>query len=545
MDGTNRAVRGASLLIILQVVSRAITFVANQVLLRFLTAQLLGVSTQLEVYYLSVLFFARESLRVAIQRQGGTVDEKRGDDATSREARARSTQAVVNIGYISILLGAIVAVAFGWLYQTSLSDETLASAPNLELSLYIYGAAAMLELLSEPAFVVMQVRLQFGTRAAAESIGTFLRCTVTLGSAVWAARQGLDFGVLPFALGQISYGAGLWAVYGWYGIRLAQSEGFSLFPSRIAPARDTKEKPGAPANHFVFSYFYRPTLQLASSMMAQSIVKHVLTQGDTFLVSILSTPTAQGIYALANNYGGLAARLVFQPIEESSRSYFSRLLSPSAAAEAKDGTSPRVAKQAAQKASTDLQLLLKIYVLLSLVVTTLGPTAAPLLLSVVAGPKWANSGAGECLAAYMWYIPLLAINGVAEAFVSSVATETEVHIQSAWMTAFSVGFAGAGYVFLRVMDLVAIGLVIANSINMLCRIIWCGVFISGYFNKLGVSFDLAELRPGPLIFLVAVVTGQAAKRIVSAGSNGPSGLIEIVIELVKIAVVALPFLGVL
>ena len=547
MDGTNRAVRGASLLIILQVVSRAITFVANQVLLRFLTAQLLGVSTQLEVYYLSVLFFARESLRVAIQRQGGTADEKRDDDATSREARARSTQAVVNIGYISILLGAVVAVAFGWLYQTSLSDDTLASAPNLELSLYIYGAAAMLELLSEPAFVVMQVRLQFGTRAAAESIGTFLRCTVTLGSAVWAARQGLDFGVLPFALGQISYGAGLWAVYGWYGIRLAQSEGFSLFPSSIAPARgSTTEKPGASANNsFVFSYFYRPTLQLASSMMAQSIVKHVLTQGDTFLVSVLSTPTAQGVYALANNYGGLAARLVFQPIEESSRSYFSRLLSPSAAEAAKDETSPRVAKQASQKASADLQLLLKIYILLSLVVTTLGPTAAPLLLSVVAGPKWANSGAGECLAAYMWYIPLLAVNGVAEAFVSSVATETEVHIQSAWMTAFSVGFAGAGYVFLRVMDLGAIGLVIANSINMLCRIVWCAVFISTYFSKLGVSFDLAELRPGPLVFLVAVVTGQAAKRIISTGSNGPSGLIEIVIELVKIAVVALPFLGVL
>ncbi len=42
MDGQNRAVRGASLLILLQIVSRAITFIANQVLLRFLTAQLLA-----------------------------------------------------------------------------------------------------------------------------------------------------------------------------------------------------------------------------------------------------------------------------------------------------------------------------------------------------------------------------------------------------------------------------------------------------------------------------------------------------------------------
>ncbi|KAH8887923.1 oligosaccharide translocation protein RFT1, variant [Thozetella sp. PMI_491] len=538
MDGQNRAVRGASLLILLQVVSRAITFVANQVLLRFLTAQLLGISTQLEVYYLSVLFFARESLRVAIQRQGGDAEGGTGRDAAA--ARARSTQAVVNLGYISIVLGAAVALVFGWLYRSAVSAETTAAAPYLELSLYIYGAAAVVELLSEPAFVLMQIRLQFGTRAAAESIATFLRCALTLGSAVWAARAGLELGVLPFALGQIAYGVGLWAVYGWYGLSLARSEGFSLFPKRVSAGEPAPARPNDGAGSFVLGYFYQPTVQLASSMMAQSIVKHILTQGDTFLVSTFSTPTAQGVYALANNYGGLAARLVFQPIEESSRSYFSRLLSTPAAGEAEADR-----KQAANKASSDLQALLKIYALLSLVVTTLGPTAAPLLLSLVAGPRWASSGAGECLAAYMWYIPLLAINGVAEAFVSSVATQTEVHIQSAWMTAFSLGFAGAGFLFLRLLDLGAIGLVIANSINMLCRIIWCAVFISGYFKKAGVAFDVIQIMPGPFTFLAAVLTSQGAKRVVLSGADAVPSIKETIFELVKIAGVALPFLGVI
>ncbi|KAL1845230.1 hypothetical protein VTK73DRAFT_835 [Phialemonium thermophilum] len=72
---SGQAVRGASLLILLQVASRAVTFVANQLLLRFLTARTLGVSAQLEAYYLTVLFFARESLRVAIQRQAGDADD--------------------------------------------------------------------------------------------------------------------------------------------------------------------------------------------------------------------------------------------------------------------------------------------------------------------------------------------------------------------------------------------------------------------------------------------------------------------------------------
>ncbi len=541
MDGQNRAVRGASLLILLQVLSRAITFVANQVLLRYLTAELLGVSAQLELYYISILFFARESLRVAIQRQGGDADEK-----PDGKAQARNTQAVVNLGYISLVLGILVALVSGWLYQASLSDETVASTPNLELSLYIYGTAAIVELLSEPAFVVMQIRLQFGTRAAAESIATFLRCAVTLGSAVWAARKGLDLGVLPFALGQISYGVGLWAVYGWYGMGLARSEGFSLFPRSIgsSPPATSPENRQA-ADGFVFGFFYRPTLQLASSMMVQSIVKQILTQGDTLLVSILSTPTAQGVYALANNYGGLAARLVFQPIEESSRSYFSRLLSAPAPEEAGSKKAKTASNQAVQKASNDLQVLLKFYVLLSLVVTTLGPTAAPLLLLLVAGPQWASSGAGDCLAAYMWYIPLLAINGVAEAFVSSVATETEVHIKSVWMTGFSFGFAGAGYVFLRLLEFGATGLIIANSINMVCRIAWCAVFITSYFKKSRASFSIADIRPGPITFLAAVVTAQAAKRVVTSASDGVAGIKEIIIELVKIAGIALPFVGAL
>lgn len=540
-NSSARALRGASLLILLQVVSRAVTFVANQLLLRFLTAQLLGVSTQLEVYYLSVIFFARESLRVAIQRQDSS---SQPPNASSERGAANtnntSAQAVVNLGYVAIALGIPLAVFFGWLYLGSLSASTLASAPNLIISLYIYALAAVLELLSEPAFVVVQTRLQFGTRAAAESVATFVRCVVTLGSAVWGADR--DVGVLPFALGQLSYGLGLLVVYAWHATCLARREGFSLLPARIArpPVMEARAR-GQPAEapSFILSYFYRPTLQLASSMMAQSVVKHLLTQGDTFLVSILSTPTAQGVYALANNYGGLLARLVFQPIEESSRSYFSRLLAtPSSAVE-------KQSAGAASRAAAHLQSLLKSYLLLSLLITALGPAAAPPLLSLVAGPRWAGSGAAACLAAYTWYLPLLAVNGVAEAFVASVATEGEVHRQSAWMGAFSVAFGAAGFVFLRVLDWGAEGLVVANGINMLCRIVWCAAFIERYFARKGVPFSVLSVLPSPGAFLAGAVTSQVVRRLVpsaaAVASEAPRGAKEAVVELVKVAAVAVPF----
>jgi oligosaccharide translocation protein RFT1 len=44
-------------------------------------------------------------------------------------------------------------------------------------------------------------------------------------------------------------------------------------------------------------------------------------------------------------------------------------------------------------------------------------------------------------------------------------------------------------------------LVLANAINMLCRIVWSGVFISKYFSGRGVRFDMASLLPTSCLVL--------------------------------------------
>ncbi|KAF4976817.1 hypothetical protein FZEAL_6558 [Fusarium zealandicum] len=508
--------KGASLLIILQLASRLITFIANQLLLRYLTAPLLGLSTQLEVYYLSVLFFARESLRVAIQRQGSSAKGK------------EESQAVVNLGYLAIGLGGVVSLGLGWMYLAYANDVTL-STPYLVESLYLYGLAAMVELLSEPCFVLMQMRLQFGTRAAAESIATFLRCITVFGSAVWASKQHNDLGVLPFALGQMAYGLSLLLVYIVSGYRLASSVGFSILPKSIS-SKDGR---------FWGSYFDRPTLTLAGSMMAQSVVKHLLTQGDTFLVSILASAQVQGAYALANNYGGLLARLLFQPVEESSRSYFSRLLaSPAARMPIGDGDKPSAnASPAVKEAKQNLRTLLRLYILLSSIIINIGPFAAPSLLAIVAGKQWAGSGAGDVLAAYCFYVPFLALNGLTESFVASVATEAEVHQQSGWMGAFSVAFAASAFLFMKVFPLGAVGLVLANIINMACRIIWSGAFIKRFFTKHGVDFDIRTLFPDGTV-TVSLATGILLRqlKVVDNAEDEP------VRSLVKIAASAIPLL---
>lgn len=358
--------------------------------------------------------------------------------------------------------------------------------------------------------------------------------------------------MLPFAFGQAAYGAGLLGVYAWHGIHLARAENFSLLPRRLG---------GSGNDNYMLGLFYRPTLNLASSMMVQSFVKHWLTQGDTVLVATFCSTAAQGVYAIANNWGSLLARMVLSPLEEIARNYFSNLLSDASAGvedekeeqsrvadhdstSATEATPLQDTHSPVHQAAARLTSVLKFYVLISLPVVALGPVAAPLVLSVLVGPQWASSGAGDALAAYVYYIPLLAVNGLTEAFVTSTATQAQVHRQSAWMAGFFAAFAAAGYVFMHVLDLGAVGLVAANSVNMACRIVWAASFIRAYFGARGVPWSVADILPRPASVAVAAVMASVVRRAAAdvLGPGREGGFRAVAVELVKIAGVAVPFL---
>ncbi|MCJ1389777.1 Oligosaccharide translocation protein rft1 [Xylographa bjoerkii] len=503
-----RSARGATFLILLQIGSRALTFAVNQVLLRFLSPELLGISSQLELYCISVLYFARESLRVSLQRQ--RVDTREGDHGPPeiRNITSRRAQEVVNLSYIAVLLGPLLAFTFAALYVRKAGPAVLA-IPYLYQSLVLFSIATIVELLAEPCFVVAQQQMLYGLRASAESSATFTRCVLTCAVVVWASVSGQNLGVLPFAVGQSGYASVLNIVY--YGKiwRNSSKEGYSLFPQPV----------GADTSDYVLSLFYRPTLTLSMNLYAQSGLKHLLTQGDSVLIALFTNLSSQGVYALASNYGSLIARMLFQPIEESSRGVFGRLL----ASDSSPVTKPTKGKHntASHEISHDhgqtqedslegdahskspgngilsarsyLITLLHLYGLLSLVITIVGPTIAPLLLRYVAGPAW--SSAGSVLAVYCYYIPLLALNGILEAFVSAVATPAQLRVQSAWMLAFSAGFAISGYVLLQIYDYGAKGLVAANAVNMAMRILWSWHFVTGYLDAQGTKLGSVDCLP--------------------------------------------------
>jgi hypothetical protein len=460
--------KGATFLILLQVASRALTFVVNQVLLRFLSPELLGVSAQLELFSISVLYFARESLRVALQRQ------------------AHGTQAVVNLSYLAVITGLPLTYTLAHLWLRLDTPQV----PYFVEALGLYCVATVIELLTEPFFSAVQQKLLYKVRASAESSATLLRCFGTCGSAILANYVGIDIGVLPFAFGQSAYALGLLVVYFTNVKSVARDENFALLPEKLSATKESA---------VTFRYFSTPLLRLTGSLTLQSALKYILTQGDSLLITSYTSLADQGAYALASNYGGLIARMLFQPIEESSRNMFAKLCaSPDSALDTKksdEGQQSQEQKRNLAQASKVLTIILRLYCIISLFAITLGPTLAPLLLSVVAGKKWSATNASNVLAIYCYYIPFLAINGVTEGFVAAVATNKELYAQSISMGFFFAAFAGSAWFFLGQLQLGGSGVVLANTVNMALRIIWNTWFINRFFGHTNTSFRLLDALP--------------------------------------------------
>lgn len=513
----SKSALGAAFLVLNQIGSRALTFVVNQLLFRYLSPGIYGVAAQLELFSASILHFSRESLRVALQRQRGDdgsanveKEDGNGEEESTRTATSygptRRMQEVVNISHLAIGIGLPLTGIFLWLYLRK-ADIAVQQIRYIHNSLHIYAVATILELLNEPAYVIAQQQMLYGTRASAEFLGSFTRCMVTCALAIYASRTKCDLGVLPFAVGQLSYATMLNIVYLLKVIPICTQNAVSFLNKDIAYN-----------DHYFLSRFSRPLVKIAATFYGQSIFKQFQTSGDGYLIATLATLPSQGAYALATNYGGLLARVLFQPIEESSRSLFGRLLpsQPRSGSTLKSTDTKSIAQ-----AKAHITNFLHLYLLLTLLATTLGPPLSPLLLRTVAGARWSTTEAPAVLASYCYLIGLLAINGILEAFVTAIATPAQVGRQNLWMAGFSVAFGGTGWVVLRVLEMGARGLVVTNAVVMGLRIWWSWSFVQVYLRGVGdEGLQIWEMVPTVGSLVVGCATRWCLGAVLEGKSDG-------------------------
>jgi len=213
-------------------------------------------------------------------------------------------------------------------------------------------------------------------------------------------------------------------------------------------------------------------------------------------MSRFSTLNDQGGYAVANNYGSLVARIFFQPIEESSRIFFSKVLSSSTKnANAIDTVHGR------------LSSILSLYLHMTMILVAFSSPYLPIVFAVLLPPKYLNTSAPTILMAIVWYIPVMAVNGVLEAFVSSASTPRDVADQAKWMTYTSFGYITCTVAVFQSGLFNDYVIVYLNMINLMVRIVYATRFIREFQRRNSYPYRPIVTPPPPLVFGVTILTG--------------------------------------
>ena len=276
---------------------------------------------------------------------------------------------------------------------------------------------------------------------------------------------------------------------------------------------------------------FDPALRsLAIANTRQSVIKHLLSEGDRIAVTRICPLQEQGGYAVALNYGeihrhsaedyahqtvgSLIARVLFQPLEETLKLHFSK--NPPA-------TSP--------SAGPILTFVLHISSHLLLFLPSFLPPLLPPLLLVILPRQYLHTAAPRVLGRYiLWYLPLMSLNGILEAFHTATATPHQVALQERWMLASSGTFVATLYLFLETaigetlakrLDLAPppgarsdaggneLVLIAANCVGMVVRILYAAWHA---YTTLGSKLEFGKLLPKSSTTLAALFSGVALRQ---------------------------------
>ncbi|CAI4256319.1 BBF_HP2_G0001770.mRNA.1.CDS.1 [Saccharomyces cerevisiae] len=480
-----RSTTGATFLMMGQLFTKLVTFILNNLLIRFLSPRIFGITAFLEFIQGTVLFFSRDAIRLSTLRisdsGNGIIDDDDEEEYQETHYKSKVLQTAVNFAYIPFWIGFPLSIGLiAWQYRNI--NAYFITLPFFRWSIFLIWLSIIVELLSEPFFIVNQFMLNYAARSRFESIAVTTGCIVNF-IVVYAVQQSrypmgvvtsdIDkegIAILAFALAKLAHSITLLACYYWdYLKNFKPKKLFSTRLTKIKTRENNELKKGYPKST---SYFFQnDILQHFKKVYFQLCFKHLLTEGDKLIINSLCTVEEQGIYALLSNYGSLLTRLLFAPIEESLRLFLARLLS---------SHNPKNLKLSIEV----LVNLTRFYIYLSLMIIVFGPANSSFLLQFLIGSKWSTTSVLDTIRVYCFYIPFLSLNGIFEAFFQSVATGDQILKHSYFMMAFSGIFLLNSWLLIEKLKLSIEGLILSNIINMVLRILYCGVFLNKFHREL-------------------------------------------------------------
>jgi oligosaccharide translocation protein RFT1 len=428
-SNSNSAVRKAASGTLWSILVKLLSFLCTQQAFRMLDdniAALGRAAIQLELLLTTILFVSREGFRLSLTKGGGSTTN---DDNW-------------NVAWLSIPVSVVAStMALLWhLYYSSSPPNNDKDEADLDYRLggMLYCMAAVVEGLAEPAALHALRQMDVATRVSAEGIASMCKTLAT----VVALKQWLpEWPIFSFGVAQLTYALV-------YAIFLYSKTWRQLKRPNLAAGLDTS------------------TCYLTLLFTIQGLFKHFLTESDRIVLSTLADGYDQGIYAMASAYGGLAARFLLQPIEETARLLWSRVSG--------DTSSSLLLEQS-------YVVLVKLVLYIGLTFCCLATNYTSIVLYILAGTKWGSKDeAVTVLSAFCVYTAFLAWNGMTEAFVFGVASSGG-DIGRLGIMHSVVGVVFAILAPLAVTKFGTVGVVAANCTCMALRSLYSVSFAANYF----------------------------------------------------------------
>mmetsp|Transcript_1504 Transcript_1504/g.3189 ORF Transcript_1504/g.3189 Transcript_1504/m.3189 type:complete len:632 (-) Transcript_1504:142-2037(-) len=532
---TLTAARGTLLSIALRLTS----FLLSQLTVRFVSAAALGkASIPLELLLSTALFVGREGFRLALTKEIGSGEDGDGDDRnrhggvadTMKKEKQQRDQQITNVSWLSVPTGAILALLALLVHlhkcntnNNTHSDDTqdeYYALLDYKLAGLLYCLASFIESLSEPLVIRCLQQMDVTTKAKAEGAALIMKSMSCFGCLYltrtkWFVNSiillmggysergtssssgggGANFAVTAFGISQLVYAL----VFTIIMYRKARSSmGGIRWPKKVQSSMSNPYRENATIREKTPTATLTPNFDLHAIYMVfiftlQGLFKHALTEADKIVLSALAGSYDQGVYALAASYGGLAARLLLQPMEENARLLFSRQGALVAKcidiAAGHDKDNEKESKLAVFNLLKELEdtyfFLIKVVLYIGFLFAAIATNYTSVLLRVLAGSRWGtNSEASAALSAFCVYTAFLALNGTTEAFVYGVARSGND------VGRIGIAHAVIGGIFALiapglVREQGAVGLVAANCISMAMRSMYSLHYAQGYFAKAG------------------------------------------------------------
>lgn len=467
-------VHSTSSLIVVQITYRIFTFITNAVILRYITSDVLGIiNVRLALLYSTATFVSVEAFRRA---------------ALGVTERSKWRQAI-NLVWLSVPVSVAVSAALAAVWLHVLSQPPPEVTSEYRLGVWVTAAMVVLETLSQPLVILAQAMLFVKLKVAADMISLCSRVLLKAAlialyphHAVWAYCVG--HAVSSLLLVAVYYAALVWHV------RSADN----CLPVTSARQLGPLRAPGQPL-------LDSGQLALTWSFFKQGLLKQLLTEGERYLMTAfhMLSFSEQGLYDVVANLGSLAARFLFQPVEENAYVYFSRTVERG--------------KPISAAAGRVLHDLLRGMTLLGLAAVAFGWSYSHLLLRLYGGALLTDGPAVGLLRAQCGYVLLLAVNGVLECYTFAAMRQEQINGYNRKMVLLSVIFVGATGIFTRLFG--GVGFILANCVNMMTRIYVCFWFVGGLPRDPALAVPpLAGLRP-PAVVSAALLTGG----LLAAGSE--------------------------